>query len=246
VNSIGADGSFGHQDSQYSMLSKAAQIVTPILAPMGVTQNNWPATVGILTGLFAKEVVIGTLNNLYLADAKKKDIKLTFIEKLNQALSTIPENLMGIHMSDPLDIRVGDLGDLKKDSESQGVAISTYKNIQKSFVTGQAAFAYLLFILLYAPCAAAMGAIVREVGGNWAKFIAVWTTGTAYIVAVCYYQVATYSLLDSLPYLGATLIIVLLVIYLLKQRGDVLMPTRDKGNLLKSCSIETNIESSVK
>ena len=243
VNSIGADGSFGHQDSKSSMLSKAAQVVTPILAPMGVTANNWPATVGIVTGLFAKEVVIGTLNNLYLADAKKKEIKLTFIEKLNQALSTIPENLMGIHMSDPLGIRLGDLSDLKKDAESQGVALSTYKNIQKSFVTQHAAFAYLLFILLYAPCAAAMGAIVREVGGNWAKFIAVWTTGTAYIVAVCYYQVATYSFVGSFMYLGGALLIVLLVIYLLKQRGDVLRPIRGQPKHLKRQRIENSTDS---
>ncbi|MCK5818637.1 MAG: Fe(2+) transporter permease subunit FeoB [Psychromonas sp.] len=241
VNSVGIDGSFGHQNSKDSMLSRAARIVTPILAPMGVTQHNWPATVGIVTGLFAKEAVIGTLNNLYLGDVKNQNIKLTFKEKLNQALSTIPENLMGIRMSDPLGIKVGDLGDLNKDSQSQGVAIATYKNIQKSFVTGEAAFAYLLFILLYAPCAAAMGAIVREVGGNWAKFIAVWTTSTAYIVAVCYYQVATNSFSDSLMYLAGALLIVLLVIYLLKQRGDVLILKRDIRHPLDNSRISTNI-----
>ena len=71
-----------------------------------------------------------------------------------------------------------------------------------------------------------MGAIVREVGGNWAKFIALWTTATAYIVAVCYYQVATHSLASAqvLPYLGGAFVIVSIVIYLLKKRGNVLQP----------------------
>ena len=32
---------------------------------MGISQDNWPATVGLLTGTLAKEVVVGTLNGLY-------------------------------------------------------------------------------------------------------------------------------------------------------------------------------------
>ena len=30
--------------------------------PMGIDEDNWPATVGIFTGFFAKEVVVGTLD----------------------------------------------------------------------------------------------------------------------------------------------------------------------------------------
>jgi ferrous iron transport protein B len=32
---------------------------------MGLTQENWPATVGIFTGIFAKEAVVGTLDAMY-------------------------------------------------------------------------------------------------------------------------------------------------------------------------------------
>jgi ferrous iron transport protein B len=32
---------------------------------MGIEQDNWPATVGIITGILAKEVVVGTLDSLY-------------------------------------------------------------------------------------------------------------------------------------------------------------------------------------
>lgn len=65
LNSVGTDGSFGNENSDKSVLSKAAQFVTPVFSPMGVTQENWPATVGIITGIFAKEAVVGTLNSLY-------------------------------------------------------------------------------------------------------------------------------------------------------------------------------------
>jgi len=32
---------------------------------MGLEQQNWPATVGIFTGVFAKEAMVGTLNSIY-------------------------------------------------------------------------------------------------------------------------------------------------------------------------------------
>jgi ferrous iron transport protein B len=48
-----------------SILSIFGQFITPIFAPMGLHQDNWPATVGLLTGTLAKEVVIGSLNSLY-------------------------------------------------------------------------------------------------------------------------------------------------------------------------------------
>ena len=47
------------------MLSKISQAVTPVLHPIGVRDDNWQATVGIVTGIFAKEAVVGTLNSLY-------------------------------------------------------------------------------------------------------------------------------------------------------------------------------------
>ena len=64
-NSLGIDGTFGNENSEKSVLSKTAQIVTPIFAPIGVKEDNWPATVGIILGIFAKEAVVGTLNSLY-------------------------------------------------------------------------------------------------------------------------------------------------------------------------------------
>lgn len=46
-------------------LASAGKTLTPIFAPMGIKEDNWPATVGLMTGVLAKEVVVGTLNALY-------------------------------------------------------------------------------------------------------------------------------------------------------------------------------------
>jgi ferrous iron transport protein B len=59
---------------------------------------------------------------------------------------------------------------------------------------GQAgAFAYLLFVLLYFPCVSATSAVYRETNAGWTAFIALWTTGMAYIVATSFYQIATFA-----------------------------------------------------
>ena len=68
-NSLGTDGSFGNEDTEESVLSYVGKVITPVFTPMGIEKENWPATVSLFTGLFAKEAVVGTLNSLYVQDA---------------------------------------------------------------------------------------------------------------------------------------------------------------------------------
>ncbi|MDF2155275.1 Fe(2+) transporter permease subunit FeoB [Vibrio sp. CAU 1672] len=188
LNSLGTDGSFGNEDSENSVLSKAAQVVTPVFTPLGIQDDNWPATVGIITGIFAKEAVVGTLNSLYTTPGDDEEAEFDFMASLEEALMTIPENLAGLSYSDPLGIEVGDLTDSDAVAEEQDVDATIFGNLKEKFVSGNAAFAYLIFILLYTPCVAAMGAYVREFGQMFARFIAVWTMGLAYFGATFYYQ----------------------------------------------------------
>ena len=55
------------------------------------------------------------------------------------------------------------------------------------------AFAYLLFILLYAPCVAAVAAIWREISPGWAVFSSAYLSLLAWSVSVFYYQAATFA-----------------------------------------------------
>ena len=54
-----------------------------------------------------------------------------------------------------------------------------------------AAFSYLLFILLYIPCAATLGVIYKELGSFWTLFSASWSLVMAYAVAVICYQLGS-------------------------------------------------------
>ncbi|MBL4285179.1 Fe(2+) transporter permease subunit FeoB [Vibrio fluvialis] len=220
LNSVGTDGSFGNEDSDNSVLSKAAQVVTPVFEPIGINHDNWQATVGIITGIFAKEAVVGTLNNLYTSaqgDAAEYDL----MGSLKDAVMSIPENLMGLNFSDPLGIEVGDLSDSASVAQEQEVDASIFGNLNNHFVTGYAAFSYLIFILLYTPCVAAMGAYVREFGTRYARFIAVWTMGLAYASAALFNQAAHFSEspVSSASWIGGILLVCALVYSLLKRAG---------------------------
>ncbi|MCG3864618.1 MULTISPECIES: Fe(2+) transporter permease subunit FeoB [unclassified Photobacterium] len=189
-NSLGTDGSFGNEDTSNSVLSKASQVVTPVLEPIGVKADNWPATVGIITGIFAKEAVVGTLNSLYAPATDDSNEEYNLVASLKEAIQSVGDNLAALSFSDPLGIEVGDLENKQAVAEEQGVNESVYGNIQAHFVSGAAAMAYLIFILLYTPCAAAMGAYVREFGQKFALFIAGWTMLMAYSFATWFYQIA--------------------------------------------------------
>jgi len=193
VNSIGVDGSFGHEDSSDSILSIASKTVTPFFSPMGVEPDNWPATVGIVTGIFAKEAVVGTLNSLYSPVITGDEALAPITETFKEALQSIPENLFGIQFDDPLAMSVGDVSSLENAAVAQDVDTSTFTALQAGFSGTIAAFAYLLFVLLYTPCVAAMGALVNEFGGRWAAFAGVWTFALAYGTATVFYQAATFS-----------------------------------------------------
>ena len=190
LNSIGRDGSFGNEDTDNSVLSKVANVATPLLSPLGVQDDNWPATVGIITGIFAKEAVVGTLDALYSPESGE-DTEYDLWGGLAESLQTIPDNLAGLADSllDPLGLSL--VG--ADQTAEQGVHSGTFSSMALLFGSQIAAFSYLVFVLLYTPCVATLGAIVRESGVRWMLFVAGWSTGLAYTTAVIVYQIGTFA-----------------------------------------------------
>lgn len=195
LNSWGTDGSFGNQDSENSVLAEIGKGLTPIFAPTGIDEDNWPATVGIFTGILAKEAVVGTLNTLYALPDDGNGAPFSLVAGVQDAVSTIVPNLRdAIGMAgDPLGLNIGDLSSIEAAAVEQDVSRSTFGSMVEKFDGKIGAFAYLLMILLYMPCVAAIGAIWRETGWKWAMFASSWTMGLAYGASVLFYQSATFS-----------------------------------------------------
>ena len=114
---------------------------------------------------------------------------------LVNACKTIPKNLGEVadNVLDPLGLNIGNVQDINAAASEQEVQTVTFAAMQQSFDGKTGAFAYLLFILLYAPCVTATAAIFRETNLNWTGFVVFWTTGIAYITATIFYQAMTYS-----------------------------------------------------
>jgi ferrous iron transport protein B len=193
LNSIGSDGSFGNEDSEASVLSVIGKKITPLFAPIGVQQDNWAATVGLFTGIFAKEAVVGTLDALYSGPQSRAGSP-DVIAAIGDAFRSVQDNSADLLSSllDPLGISIGEMSDTALAAEAQGVQTNTLTNMASLFGSQFAAFCYLVFVLLYAPCVAVMGAIAKEAGWRWMLLVFSWTTGLAYITASVIYQVGTF------------------------------------------------------
>ncbi len=199
LNAWGTDGSFGQENSNQSVLSEIGKSMTPLFKPMGIEKDNWPATVGVFTGVLAKEAVVGTLDALYsqLATTESASDQAPFELRaaLLAALQTIPTNLTAVadNLLDPLGLNIGTVDDIAVAADEQKVKTNTFAAMQQSYDGKVGAFAYLLFILLYAPCVAATAAIHRETNTGWTVFVVCWTTGIAYMTATVFYQIMTFE-----------------------------------------------------
>lgn len=209
LNSMGTDGTFGNEDSEKSVLSEIGKTIVPVFEPMGIQEENWPAAVGVFTGIFAKEAVVGTLNSLYdtlsvdqaqeaaaaAAEEPEGESSFSLSDTFSEAVGTIGENFAGLAgaFSDPLGISVGDLSDEAAAAEEQGVSLGTIDTIKTLFGSTSGVFAYLLMVLLYVPCVAAVAAIYREVGAKWTIFACAWTLALGYSAATIFYRVANFA-----------------------------------------------------
>jgi len=198
LNSLGTDGSFGNENSEKSVLTSIGKGITPVFEPMGISEDNWPATVGIFTGLFAKEVVVGTIDALYssrITGLGESDEAFSLQDKLQEAVQSISDNLADLTTAwrDPVGLDVGDTQDLQAIAAEQEVSAELFAELRAAFNGELGAFAYLLFILLYSPCVSALGAIYKETGTKWTAFTVLWTTFLAYSVATLAYQIGTFT-----------------------------------------------------
>ena len=197
LNSMGTDGSFGNNDSEHSVLSAVSRSVTPVFRPMGIRDENWPAVVGLFTGIFAKESVVGTLDSIYsqLGDADTVEDggeeTFDFWPGIIDAFATIPAGFkkLGAGLKDPLGLS-GAMEEVKDDDAERHASMVSHfgEHGQK------AAFAYLLFILIYSPCVAALAAIAREIGVRWMIFAVSYLTLLAWIISTLYFQFSTFPL----------------------------------------------------
>jgi ferrous iron transport protein B len=241
LNSIGTDGSFGNQDSKNSVLSAMGRTITPVFRPMGLTDDNWPATVGLFTGLFAKEAVVGTLNSLYAgmdevktnedatetAEAEEcSEDEFNFWGSIKDAFLTIPAGYSGFLESllDPLGLKAtSEIAKKSADEAAEELEVEkeTFVRMRQHFPNRAAAFAYLLFILIYVPCLAAIAAVYRETNLRWTVFSVAYLAGLAWVIATIFYQISRISVSPrtALPWVIFCILVLIAFVVGLRRAG---------------------------
>lgn len=173
-----------------SALASVSKVLTPLLNPIGVSQDNWQATVGLFTGAMAKEVVVGTLNTLYTAeDIHDAEFDVNQFSLLDELSGAVNDTLESLKATASLSVLANPIEASKGDGE---MATGAMGIMSSKFGSQAAAYSYLIFVLLYIPCISVMGAIARESSRGWMTFSIFWGLTIAYSLATVFYQAATF------------------------------------------------------
>ena len=191
-------------NADQSILGRIGGAIAPVFDPLGF--GNWRPTVATLMGLVAKEEVVGTFGVLYgVVDDEGEDRAMALLEE-GESAEQIEEGLSPIAQS--FADSSGGFGRL-------------------------AAFAFLLFNLLCAPCFAAIGAIKREMNSaKWTWFAIGYQTLFAYAVAFVVYQLGRMFLSGFTVASAVALAVLAAVIYLLLRRNRY-----DENHLTKKVNL---------
>ncbi len=132
--------------------------------PMGLRDEDWPLVAGLMAGVIAKEVTVGTISALYQPDSVQHEFSPS------QVLMDAWNEFIGVESSGNRDVYLS-------------------KILENAISDKAAIFAYLLFVLLYFPCVSVYAVTKQEVGLKWAVLSALWSTTFAYICAILFYQI---------------------------------------------------------
>ncbi|PHM74107.1 Fe(2+) transporter permease subunit FeoB [Xenorhabdus kozodoii] len=220
-----------------SALASVSKVLTPVLQPIGVHTDNWQATVGLITGAMAKEVVVGTLNTLYTAENLTQDSfnpdEFNLLDQLKDAVAetwdSLKETFTLSALSNPIEASKGD-GNM--DRSSMGT-------MSAKFGSAISAYSYLIFVLLYVPCVSVMGAIARETSRGWMTFSILWGLNVAYSLAALFYQITTFSAHPQsslITILAVILFNILVIIGLRRARSRVTVTFNNATDRSCECS----------
>jgi ferrous iron transport protein B len=176
---------WGVEHKKDSYLGKAGQVMAPALAPLGF--GTWEAASSLLTGIIAKEIVVGTMAEIYATSAAEA-------EDAAEAAPTLREDLVEIVTSFGTAVKeaganaVGTFG-ISTISAEEEEDVSPLKAAIRERFSPLAAYAFMMFVLLYMPCVVVAIAMRQEFGGwKWFGVAFAYQTALAWTMALVVYQ----------------------------------------------------------
>ena len=173
---------WGVVDQRDSYFGKFSGAIAPVFAPLGF--GNWETGGALVSGFMAKEIVVSTMSQIYLGNSQTQQIKPT---TLGEDIVFIGSGFVkaGVNSGKILLSILPGIDLTHNGAQTEDTALSTA--LRGNF-NGLSALSLLVFVLLYVPCVATLGAIKHEFGTSWAVTSAVYQTAVAWIFAFLVYQ----------------------------------------------------------
>jgi ferrous iron transport protein B len=172
---------WGVENQRESLFGRVSATIAPVFGPLGF--GNWESTGSLVSGFVAKEIVVSTMNQIYVgAEEADAEGPTSFAEDLAEIVRGFGDAALDAGKS-LLSVVPG--VNLQHQKDAEDTALSTA--LRTSFSL-PAAVAFVTFVLLYVPCAATLGAIRHEYGSKWAVFSAAYQLALAWVVALLIYQ----------------------------------------------------------
>ncbi len=185
---VSSDGGFADTDVDDSAFAAVSGVVAPAFAPAGF--GTWEAAGSLLTGFVAKEVVVGTMAQVYgIEDATVEGPSPSIGDSAREIGTGFAGAMLGALKATPGIIGIDLTGDTAEDEPSSLMASIRVSFEESSGGHGAAAaLAFLVFVLLYTPCMAAVAAIRQETSTRWMWLSIVGQTAIAWAFAVVFFQ----------------------------------------------------------
>ncbi len=175
---------WGVEHKKDSYLGKAGQVMAPALAPLGF--GTWEAASALITGVIAKEIVVGTMGEIYAPGAAASGDAA--------AAPTLGEDLREIAVSfggavkEAVGNVAGTAGISSMSFEDEEGA-SPLKDAVRGAFTPLTALGFMIFVLLYMPCVVVAIAMRQEFGGwKWFGVAFAYQTALAWGMALLVHQ----------------------------------------------------------
>lgn len=186
---VGGDGSFADTDMDDSAFAATSRVLAPTLAPAGL--DSWEVTGTLLTGMVAKEIMVASFWQVLDVEPPEEDevppsIREDLVEVGTGLLVATRDAALAVPAMVGLELR----GD-EDEEDVSGLAAPLRDNLAASSggYPAAAALALMVFVLLYVPCFATIGALRQELGNRWALVSVGLSLGVAWIGATLVFQV---------------------------------------------------------
>lgn len=80
--------------------------------------------------------------------------------------------------------------DVKLQNKLQNATYTSGDKVGQKIYTPRVAFSLMLFVLIYFPCIGVVSVVSKETNWKWGLFLAVYTTGLAYLLSFTFYQIS--------------------------------------------------------